>query len=166
MFSTLLLCHFHFVCQIWKSASGNSSSHQFRTASSGNIYVAFSQKLIGSLSVRDILLQASFHVVLISTHCFDKTIVNTVIQNNINPIEKVERSVLIVASAIHQKPAAALVQPEHLERLQGHSPALFDSDLGATNASVAATTAGRTILPTVYSRSGGVTVSNSGSSNL
>ena len=51
---------------------------------------------------------ASLHVVIAATHCFDKSLLNTVIQDNVNPIEKVERSSLIVASTIHGvRPMAA-----------------------------------------------------------
>jgi len=68
---------------------------------------------------------ASLHIVLASTHCFDKTLMNTVIQDNVNPIEKVERSILIVATTIHDKPAEELVKSEQLERVQTYSPKLF-----------------------------------------
>lgn len=46
---------------------------------------------------------AALHVVIAATHCFDKTLMNTVIQDNVNPIEKVERSSLIVASTIQNR---------------------------------------------------------------
>jgi len=69
--------------------------------------------------------QASLHVVLVATHCFDKTLVETVVQDNVNPIEKVERSVLIMASTIHAVPPATLVQPAELTRVQTYSPTLF-----------------------------------------
>ena len=36
------------------------------------------------------------------THSFDKSVIDTVIQDNINPIEKVEQSALILASTIYQ----------------------------------------------------------------
>ena len=38
------------------------------------------------------------HIVVAATHCFDKSLLDTVIQGNCNPIERVERSALIVAS--------------------------------------------------------------------
>jgi hypothetical protein len=68
---------------------------------------------------------ASFHVVLVATHCFDTTLIETVIQKNVNPIEKVERSVLIVASTVLQQPVEALVQSHQLARLHQTSPELF-----------------------------------------
>jgi len=73
--------------------------------------------------------QASLHIVLASTHCFDKTLMNTVIQDNVNPIEKVERSTLIVATTIHDRSAGELVAPEQLKRVATYSPLLFGEEL-------------------------------------
>ena len=69
--------------------------------------------------------QASLHVILVATHCFDKTLVETVVQENLNPIEKVERSVLIMASTIFGVPPATLVQASELARVQTYAPTLF-----------------------------------------
>lgn len=71
------------------------------------------------------IVQAEFHIVIASTHCFDKTLLDTVVQDNVNPIEKVERSVLIVASTIFDKPVEQLIRPEQLERVRTYSPQLF-----------------------------------------
>merc|ERR1712137_1270284 len=69
---------------------------------------------------------ASFHVAVASTHCFDETLINTVIQENCNPIEKIERSALIVSSTIHEQPPEELIKPEHLDRIKkGPSSHLF-----------------------------------------
>merc|ERR1719281_1465654 len=37
---------------------------------------------------------ASLHIVICATHCFDKTVTETLVQNSTNPIAKVERSTL------------------------------------------------------------------------
>jgi len=74
----------------------------------------------GSLSVDE----ASLHVVLAATHCFDQTLLDTVICENVNPIEKVERSLLIVGTTIHKLPAAELLSPDQKERFFKTSPQL------------------------------------------
>ena len=68
---------------------------------------------------------AELHVVIASTHCFDKGLMMTVIQDNVNPIEKVERSSLIIASTIQQKPPVELIQGEQRERIGLYSPMLL-----------------------------------------
>lgn len=69
--------------------------------------------------------QAQFHVVIAATHCFDKSITNTVIQDNTNPIEKLERSNLIIATTVHRKPASKLVKQEHLDVVKTFSEGVF-----------------------------------------
>lgn len=58
------------------------------------------------------------HMVVASCHSFEKSLVNTIIQDNINPIEKIERSNLIVASIIHGVEYSALLQESDLKRLE------------------------------------------------
>jgi len=72
--------------------------------------------------------QASLHVVLMATHCFDKTLVATVIQDNVNPIEKVERSALILASTVHNVLPLDLVHPEQRGRVELYAPSLLGAE--------------------------------------
>jgi hypothetical protein len=75
----------------------------------------------GALGIDD----AALHVVIASTHCFDKSLMDTVIQDNINPIEKVERSSLIVASTIHAADPVDLINADQQERIATYSPMLI-----------------------------------------
>jgi hypothetical protein len=69
---------------------------------------------------------AELHVVVAVSHCFDNDLMGTIIQDNINPIEKVERSSLMIASTIYGEPVQTLIEDEHdLERLTGSFPLLF-----------------------------------------
>jgi len=75
----------------------------------------------GAMPIPDV----SFHVVLASTHCFDKAIVDTIIQDNMNPIEKLERSNLIVATTIHGKNVEDMVNADQIDRVRTYTPILF-----------------------------------------
>jgi hypothetical protein len=76
----------------------------------------------GALPIDD----ASLHVVLAATHCFDKTLLETVIQDNVNPIEKVERSLMIVGTTIHNRSALDLLADDQRARFLVTSPQLGD----------------------------------------
>ena len=49
-------------------------------------------------------------------------------QENVNPIEKVERSTLIMASTVHQQPTAAIINQSSFSRVSAASPQLFLKD--------------------------------------
>ena len=71
-------------------------------------------------------VDASLHIVMAASHCFDKSVLNTLVQQNVNPIEAVERSTLILASVIHHKENFAdLVRPSELQRVATYSSNLF-----------------------------------------
>lgn len=64
---------------------------------------------------------ASLHVLVAATHAFEHTLMETVIAGNVNPIEKLERTSLIVASTVHEgAPAAKLVRGEEHARCKAY----------------------------------------------
>lgn len=76
----------------------------------------------GTLAIEDC---CALHVMVAATHQFEKSIVNTVVQNNENPINMVERSSLIIAGTIHGAAVDQLVQPQQLPRIASHSAQLL-----------------------------------------
>lgn len=72
---------------------------------------------------------ASLHIVVAATHCFQRTVLETLVKENVNPIEAMERSSLVMASVTHDQSVAALVQEEHQARLEAASPMLFDGSV-------------------------------------
>jgi len=52
---------------------------------------------------------SELHVVIAMSHCFEKEIMNTIIQDNVNPIEKAKDSLLMLASTIYNKPRELLL---------------------------------------------------------
>jgi hypothetical protein len=68
---------------------------------------------------------AALHIVVSSTHCFEKNVMDTLVRDNVNPIAKVEHSSLIVAGRIFGKRAEELVVESAVERIATQSPMLF-----------------------------------------
>jgi hypothetical protein len=78
----------------------------------------------GSLS----LPYSELHVIVCVTHCFEKNVMETVIQDNVNPIEKLEWSTLLLASIVHGVPASTLISNSDRTRLAASFPALLQSE--------------------------------------
>ena len=53
---------------------------------------------------------AELHVILAVTHTFEDTVMGTLVERNENPIEKVEKSTLLVASTVHNVEIPVLVE--------------------------------------------------------
>merc|ERR1739848_637993 len=68
----------------------------------------------GSLSIP----ASELHVVICATHRFEKSVMETVLLDNVNPIEKLELSTLLMASTILNTPVHDLVGGSSLERLE------------------------------------------------
>jgi len=55
---------------------------------------------------------ATLHIVVAVTHNFEATLIDTIIQDNVNPIEQLERSALLVASTLFDTPTDQLAQEQ------------------------------------------------------
>ncbi|KAL7571848.1 hypothetical protein ACA910_002925 [Epithemia clementina (nom. ined.)] len=72
---------------------------------------------------------AELHVIVAVSHCFENDVMGSVIQDNINPIEKIERSTLLIGSTIYgQACNNLLANSEQEERLAKTFPSLFISE--------------------------------------
>ena len=70
---------------------------------------------------------ASLHVLFSYSHCFDKSVFSTVVEDNVNPIERVERAMLVLGSVINGVSPLELVHPQQKMRVTTYSPKLLES---------------------------------------
>ena len=78
----------------------------------------------GALPVTD----ASLHVLVTATHVFDRSVLETLVQRDVNPLERLEQSMLIMLQTLHEKPLQNLVSPHFKPALMEHHPYLFMDD--------------------------------------
>ena len=72
---------------------------------------------------------AELHVIVALSHCFEKDLIGTVVEDNVNPIAKAEKSALLFASTLHRVPPAALLAASRdMSRLETAFPRLFDKE--------------------------------------
>ena len=92
------------------------------------------------------IANSELHVFVAVSHCFENDVMGTVIQENINPIVKVERSSLLLASTIYGKPISTLIEHDHdMRRIAEAFPSLMISDIptvGRCDEEAATTTTG------------------------
>ncbi|KAL3943823.1 MAG: hypothetical protein SGBAC_002116 [Bacillariaceae sp.] len=75
---------------------------------------------------------SDLHVVVCVTHCFAKDVMATVVEDNVNPIEKLEMSTLLLGSAIHgEKPLELIAEESERVRLQSSFPLTLAEDESA-----------------------------------
>jgi len=66
------------------------------------------------------------HVVVCVTHCFEKDIMATLVEDNVNPIEKLEMSTLLLGSAIHgANPLELIAEESDRARFQSSFPLMI-----------------------------------------
>lgn len=75
-------------------------------------------------------VEGELHVIVALSHCFERDLMATLVEENINPIDKVERSALLLTSMVHQvAPSHVVNADQDKRRLELSSPELFNSSM-------------------------------------
>ncbi|CAJ1960792.1 unnamed protein product [Cylindrotheca closterium] len=74
---------------------------------------------------------SELHVVLCASHCFQKSVADTIIQDNVNPIERLELSTLLLGSVIHgATPCQLVTAGSERQRIESTFPAFSNLNNG------------------------------------
>ena len=71
---------------------------------------------------------AELHVVVAVSHCFSNDVMGTIVQDNVNPIEQVERTCVVVAQTVYgpaHRPSELIEDEQQVRRLTTAFPLLF-----------------------------------------
>jgi hypothetical protein len=68
----------------------------------------------GSLAIE----HSELHIIIAVSHCFENDIMSTIIRENVNPIAKVEQSLLMLGSVIHSQPFTALTASSEDDKIE------------------------------------------------
>jgi hypothetical protein len=103
----------------------DSSDIRTETSKAFDLLDALSRS--GSLAIAS----SELHIIVSATHRFENDVMGTIIEDNINPIEKLERSIVILASTIHGVRAGELIRDEwQLGRLAAQCQGLLEDEVG------------------------------------
>jgi hypothetical protein len=70
-------------------------------------------------------------VIVCATVSFDDSVIDTLVVRNVNPIERAERSSMLMAGAVHgvdRHDLSGLVKPNQLSRVKRLTPSMFTAD--------------------------------------
>lgn len=110
-----------------KLSLGSSEQGLLRTTALDLLY-ALSKS--GALTI-----DAEIHTVFATTHAFEHTLLETVIQENKNPIAVLERINLILGSTIHNRSVEEIISPDQAARIQNENPDLFTNSSSPSSSS-------------------------------
>ena len=76
-----------------------------------------------------LLTHVEFHTFLAATHSFQKTVMDTIVMDNMNPIEALEASAMIMNAVVHQvSDVKSLLQPSLISHAETFHKDLLQLD--------------------------------------